>query len=425
MQRTLFLVPHEVAGLPVAGFGWLLIFVGVALAIRLLVARKYGQPVGQLLASEGLMWGIVMAVIAFVMPRIELQNVDGQPVGMAIRWYGVMLLTGVASAVVLAAYRAYRRGLDPELIFAMALPTLIGGFIGARLFYVIQYRDKFIDDSVSATIANMLDFTGGGLVVYGSFIGGFIAAATFVLRHRLPFWKLGDVLVPCLFIGVFFGRIGCLMNGCCYGGRCEDHWWALNFPPGSAVYSDQIASGELLGLRFDPLDRRISEVRRDSLADRAGIVAGSRLDEIAIDPSPRRWASKEIPAEDALLGVIATVDGRRYRWTPQELPSKALPVQAAQVISSLSALTLCLLLCAASWVFKRDGVIMLLGFAGYAVVRFGLEWIRVDEAGQFGTPLSISQCVSVVVFTLSVIGLVWIYRNPVEAEPSAGAVAKG
>jgi phosphatidylglycerol:prolipoprotein diacylglycerol transferase len=321
-----------------------------------------------------------------------------------------MLLAGVSAAVALAVYRAKRRGLNPELILAMAPWAFFGGIVGARVFYVIQYHDKFVGDSISETLRNMLAFTEGGLVVYGSFIGGFLALVVFMSRHRLPMLQFGDVIVPCLFIGVFFGRLGCLMNGCCYGGRCEEHWAALRFPAGSAVYGEQIASGELLGMDVDPESREVLAVRPGTLADRAGIQAGSKVNEIAVDQTTWETARRDVPKEEAKTGVIATINGRRYRWSPDELPERALPVQPAQLISSFTALALCLVLCLVS--FRRDGTVMMLGFAGYAVLRFVLEMVRVDEGGQFGTSLSISQWVSVVVLCLSIVGLIWIYRNP-------------
>ena len=77
---------------------------------------------------------------------------------------------------------------------------------------------------------------------------------------RLSWLQLGDVIVPCMFIGLAFGRIGCLMNGCCYGGRCDEGGFALHFPPSSPVYQDQIRSGELLGFRYDETTRESSRL---------------------------------------------------------------------------------------------------------------------------------------------------------------------
>jgi phosphatidylglycerol:prolipoprotein diacylglycerol transferase len=393
------------------------------MVIRIVTAHRRGQSVAELLCREGLIWAIVAAAIVLVLPIVELTNLDGEPIGLAIRGYGVMLVIAVASAVGLAAYRAKQRGIDPEVIFSMAPWAFIGGIVGARLFFVIQYRDQFIGETIGETLASVFKFTEGGLVVYGSFLGGFIAGTYYIIRHRLSWLKFGDVIVPCIFLGVFFGRIGCLMNGCCYGGRCEDQWSALHFPPTSPVYQDQLRSGDLIGFTFDPETRRIESIREGSLAESAGIQVGSKLEVFADDFTPLEAASRKIPKEDARTGVIATIDGKRYRWSPDQLPDRALPVHAAQLLSSVSSLVLCLLLCGLS-VFKyREGTVMMLGFAAYAVVRFVLEWVRVDELGQFGTDLSISQWVSMVVFSFSILGLWWIYRTPQTAtmQPQASS----
>lgn len=190
---------------------------------------------------------------------------------------------------------------------------------------------------------------------------------------------------------------------------------AVQFPPEAKVYADQIASGELLGFKYDPETRSIVEVRPGSLADKAGITVGSHLDELGPDYSTLDQAPRDLPVEDVQSGVYVTVDGRRTRWTPEELPDRALPVRAAQIISSGSSLVLCLALCAMSLLRLRTGSIMFIGFAAYAVLRFVLEWVRVDEAGQFGTALSISQWVSVFVMIGSTAGLIWLYRSKAQA----------
>ncbi len=409
MRRTLLAIPHEIAGLPVFGFGWVLILAAVAMVLRLVWARSRGQLLSEVLKAEGMIWGALAAAIVWLLPMVELENLQGEPIGMAIRGYGVMLLVGVASAVALAWLRAKRAGEDPEVILALVPWVFIGGIVGARLFFVIQYHDRFLADSLTETIGNIFRFTEGGLVVYGSFIGGFLAATFFLVRHRLPWFKMGDIIVPCLFIGLFFGRIGCLMNGCCYGGRCEESWYALHFPPTSPVYQDQIRSGELLGFSYDRETRRVIKVEPGSLADQAGVSVGGRLEELVDDQSRLPDDVSKLAREDIRRGVIATIDGKRYRWSVDQLPDRALPVVPAQWISSLSSGLLCLLLCAIPLGKFRPGTIMMISFAAYALLRFGLEIVRVDEAGQFGTRYSISQWVSVVVLACCAFGMIWIY----------------
>ncbi len=94
MRRTLLLIPHEFASIPVFGFGWV---VGLMLLIALLVTallmwRK--QNAVRYWQANGVMWAIAAAVVAFVMPNVELESVTEEPVGMAIRGYGVLLLLG-------------------------------------------------------------------------------------------------------------------------------------------------------------------------------------------------------------------------------------------------------------------------------------------------------------------------------------------
>ncbi len=78
-------------------------------------------------------------------------------------------------------------------------------------------------------LREVLKFTEGGLVVYGSLIGAGLAFLVYCKKHKLPMLKLADIIAPSLVIGLAFGRSGCLLNGCCYGGVC-DKPWAITFP---------------------------------------------------------------------------------------------------------------------------------------------------------------------------------------------------
>ena len=407
MRRTLILLPHEIASIPLFGFGWVLGLVLVsALAVTIYLRSRGQRPIDYWM-SNGLVWGIVAAAATFVVPNIELASTTGQPVGMAIRGYGVMLLLGVASSITLAVVRGRRYGVGDHVMFGIAPWLLVGGIVGARLFYVVEYRDKFFTGEIGSTIRNLINFTEGGLVVYGAFIGGFLAGVFYVRRHRLPFLLMGDVIVPCLFIGLCLGRLGCLMNGCCYGNACDDHWTALHFPSGSPVYHDQLASGELIGVKMDAAESVVETVIPDSLAANSGIKAGDKISKVDVVLSVEESDPTQ-PAEDAPLGMVAVIDGKEHYWPASKLPPFANPVRPSQVLSSLGGLLLCLALCLFSRYSNRNGVTMMVGFASYAVLRFGMELLRNDEPGQFGTTLTIAQWVSILVFSLSVAALIWL-----------------
>lgn len=422
MRRTLLLIPHEIASIPVFGFGWILglmvlAAIGVTLALKL-----QGRGIAEFWKLNGVVWLVGAGVVALVMPNVELKSVTGETVGMAIRGYGVMLLLGVIASVALALARARRYGIPVEIILGIAPWLLVGGILGARAFYVIEYRDQFLTGNLITTIKNILNFTEGGLVVYGSFIGGFLAGVAYVLRHGLPFLRMGDVIVPCLFIGLSLGRLGCLMNGCCFGGACEDHWTALKFPNGSPVFLEQLTSGELVGLTIDQTQMVVTAVKADSLASDEGIKVGDAVNQL----SARRWieeAKPNVPAEDAPLGLVAIIGGKEFAWAPSQLPMHANPVRPTQVMSSIGGLLLCLSLCLFSKFVYRDGVVMFVGFASYAVLRFVMEILRNDEPGQFGTDLTIAQWVSIVVFSLAGCGLIWLLtrQQPQAHEHQVGA----
>ena len=118
-------------------------------------------------------------------------------------------------------------------IYDDALPVLFG-VLGGRLWYVVRSGQIAVYDGSSVvwgdTIPKVLKFTEGGLVVYGAFVGGLIGCSIFLIRRELPKLATLDLIVPALAIGMFFGRLGCFMNGCCYGGLCTDvtgsnsHW---------------------------------------------------------------------------------------------------------------------------------------------------------------------------------------------------------
>lgn len=411
MRRTLLLIPHEIAGIPVFGIGWMLGLMVVAAVAVTIYQAKRGGSASRYWAQNGLLWVIFAGVIAMLLPSVELMNVRGEAVGLPIRGYGVMLLLGIVAAVGLALNRAKRYGIAEEVIFGIAPWAIIGGIVGARLFYVIEYRDSFFYGDFISSFKRVVNFTEGGLVVYGSFIGGFLAGGFHVVRNRLPLLRLGDVVVPTMFIGLALGRLGCLLNGCCYGGACEDDWYALRFPNGSPVFQDQLVSGELVGVRLSPDRDKIAEVQAGSLAEAKGIKPGDSVSQFGPVRSVE-LADPARPAEDTPFGLIADVQGVEHYWSASDLPSSALPVRGTQVMSAIGGLSLCLGLCILSRFVQRDGMIMLVGFIGYAILRFGMEMLRNDEPGQFGTTLTISQWVSIVVFVGSSITLAWLLARP-------------
>ncbi len=157
--------------------------------------------------------------------------------GVKIFGYGLMLFFAFLGSMNLAAWRARREKLDPEVIYDLALWVFVGGLLGARLFYVFQYWGVRIH-----SVWDVFKVWEGGIVLYGSIMGG--AAAFFLYRTLRPFplRPMLDVIAPSLALGIALGRLGCFLNGCCYGDVC-DLPWAVAFPKHSPPWESQHAAG--------------------------------------------------------------------------------------------------------------------------------------------------------------------------------------
>jgi phosphatidylglycerol:prolipoprotein diacylglycerol transferase len=158
--------------------------------------------------------------------------------GIPIFGYGMMLFFAFLGSTNLAAWRARREKLDPELLYDLALWVFIGGLVGARIFYVIQYWGDRIH-----TLADIFRIWEGGIVLYGSIMGGTAAFFTYWLIRPFPLRPLLDVVAPSLALGIALGRLGCFLNGCCYGDLCNLPV-CVAFPKNSPPWKAQ----EVLGL---------------------------------------------------------------------------------------------------------------------------------------------------------------------------------
>ena len=306
MLQTLFYVPATVFGVPLFGWGLLLAVWAVATAVVLgWHVYHYG------LKAESLAYVPMLALIGamiFFLPHLMEHTATGELRGLPIRGYGVMVMLGVVGAVALAVYRGRSYGVDPELVYSLALWLFIGGIAGARAFYVIEYwRDQFVvhnaDGSFNlfATLGAVINIPQGGLVVYGAWIGGALAGIFFVRRYRLPMLRLGDLVAPSLMVGLALGRIGCFLNGCCFGSTC-DLPWAVRFPPQSPPYQRQLAQEQffLHGLAFHEGTGGpaiIAGVEPGSAAEKAGIRKGDQIFEI----------TKQTPGDPQPVQVFPTV----------------------------------------------------------------------------------------------------------------------
>jgi len=351
MLSTLFHIPTRITlggvSLPLAGLGILLVVWGIAAVVMLKrTATVHGWRVA--IETLGLPLAIVAAAILWLMPALD----DGQ--GVPVRGYGAMLLLAAMAGAWLSTVRGRKMGFDADTILALGMEIFLWGIVGARLFYVIEYHDQFFAAGRTwpETIGAVLNVAAGGLVVFGSLPTAALATWRFASRRGLSLPRLADCIAPGLLVGLAIGRIGCFLNGCCYGGPC-DLPWAVQFPPESPPWLDQAARGVL-------------------------------------------------PATPATGGMP---------WS--------LPVHPAQLYAAIDAAILAALLCAASAMplARRDGQVFALALTLHPISRLLLEAIRVDEPPALGTPLSISQLVSLVLLALAATLWWWTSRQPPRPRP--------
>jgi phosphatidylglycerol:prolipoprotein diacylglycerol transferase len=151
---------------------------------------------------------------------------------LAIHWYGVLVALGFIAGLWTAGRRAKLLGIAPEKVHDVGPWLILGGVGGGRVLYVISYwHEKFSTEPWWEVFA----IWRGGLVFYGGLIGATAAGMGYILLKKLPLWKMADILAPSIALGYAFGRIGCLMNGCCYGRAC-DLPWAIHFPADHATH---------------------------------------------------------------------------------------------------------------------------------------------------------------------------------------------
>jgi phosphatidylglycerol:prolipoprotein diacylglycerol transferase len=231
---------------------------------------------------------------------------------LEIASYGCMVALGALVGIYIASVRARRAGINPNLILDLALVIILSGLIGARLFFFIfDDWSEFTSSGVGHALKQFINFPSGGLSFYGALALGIPAGIIFLHTRMKHIWAVGDIAMPSIALGIAFARIGCYLNGCCFGKPC-----AASFP----------------------------------LAQYFPLHQGSGL---------------SIPAQHYLSKGMA-------EWP--------VPIYPTQLISSLNAFVLFIVL---SMLINRrrfDGQLFCLFGIWYGISRFLIEFLRGDNA---------------------------------------------
>jgi len=143
-----------------------------------------------------------------------------------ITTFGLMMALAFLSAYFVVHLELKRQGGDPDLAADLLLGTLIGGILGAKIYYVLLYWDRTALDPVGMLTARE------GLVWYGGLIGGTLGAILMLRRRKVGIAYAADLVAPALSIGYAIGRLGCFGVGDDYG-RPTDSWVGVKFPQGA------------------------------------------------------------------------------------------------------------------------------------------------------------------------------------------------
>jgi len=143
--------------------------------------------------------------------------------------WGLSLAVAFVVGTVYAAITGKKRGIDPDNVIDLALFVCIASIVGARLVYVLLNIRSYIDYPVS--VFYMRD---GGLSYFGGLGAGIGVGVLYCRRQKISIGKMADLAAPAVAIGYAIARIGCLLNGCCYG-HISEVPWALAAGPGDIL----------------------------------------------------------------------------------------------------------------------------------------------------------------------------------------------
>ncbi|MGB7159910.1 MAG: prolipoprotein diacylglyceryl transferase [Tepidisphaeraceae bacterium] len=284
---------------------------------------------------------------------------------MPVYGYGLMMVIGFLLAMELAKFLARRSGLDPETFVNAGLIAILTGVIGSRLSHVFENWSEFTaSPSAWENLKHMANIRSGGLTFYGGLLFATPMCILYGVYKKVPLRIGMDIIAPCVMVGLAFGRIGCFLNGCCYGAECHVPW-AVTFPYHSNAYVDQWHAGEI--------DAPPDLVTVDDDGNR------SLLDPKLAARSPE------------LKAQVAT--------------SRSLAVHPAQLYSTFNALLIAAALVAFYTIPHVPGRVFALMFILKGITRFLLEMLRVEppvmHVGGWG--LSFSMVISLLLIAAGIV----------------------
>jgi phosphatidylglycerol:prolipoprotein diacylglycerol transferase len=365
-----------------------------------------------------------------------------------IKSYGVMMMIAFLSGIWMACRRAMRSQANPDLVLNLGFLALVFGVLGARIMFVAHYWDTRFANQPYPWLA-AIDIRSGGLEFWGGpllAIPAIVIYLRYVTRASVRWYM--DICAPSLAWGLAITRIGCFLNGCCWGSACVDEHdparekaavpWAVRFPYGSAAMMQQFQFGQLTipkelivsenGQNYVLPKECIDAAVKDQghtleVLTKAATAASENLARAKKQhESKESIDSAEIAARKAQLALNghdrtfvgqAERQARLYGLTPLQLLElsdrfRAKPAHPTQLYEMVSGMLICLFLTMMFYYRERHGIVLGWFLMLYSISRFLLELIRQDNPLDVGG-LTISQAISIGTFLAGLAMVVMMY----------------
>lgn len=351
--------------------------------------------------------------------------------GIPIYGFGMMLLAAFIACIWLAKRRAAKVGIEPTVIEDLAIYIFGGGILGARICYLVLHDGLRGIDGLLDFLIRLVSIWDGGIIFYGAVMGATLAYFvgyyfTFRFRKNVTTLRLADVIAPTIAVGLMLGRIGCFLNGCCYGQVACAACPGVQFPLSAPARGDLVAAGlqSPAGFLLYPGKAQVWKVDREAQAsglkaeDVITEINGRKVDEVV------REGKKVTPGEgvallltnywprgEATLRLKVARDGNEVELTPFE--PRTLALQPTQLYETISMILVLLLLLAFDNVKRREGQVMALMMICYGAHRYVNEILRIDVR-----PAGFESYISVLLFFSGIVMMVWLaLRKPTAPAP--------
>jgi len=190
---------------------------------------------------------------------------------LPVHAFGVLAAAGFLAALWVALDRGRREKLAEAVIWDVWTASLLGGLVGARVLYVAEQWDLFVQAP-----AQIFAIWRGGLVWYGGVLGALVAVLFYLRYRRQPVLPVVDAVTPATMVGLALGRIGCFLNGCCFG-KVTNLPWGVCYPRGGSGEFHSALAHEF----SPPFAYQVDTMQLDPLASFSAAVHPTQLYESA------------------------------------------------------------------------------------------------------------------------------------------------